>query len=82
MLLDEAFVEPFRESWFELESVRVVDEVDWLATLRRDSPPWVLMVSDKLRHCRPFFFSGVWESGLANESLQPSRVVPPLGDSE
>jgi len=56
VLLDEAFVEPFRESWFELESVRVADEVDWLATLRRDSPPWELMVSNVLRHCRPSFF--------------------------
>ena len=39
MVLDEAFVEPFRESWFEFESAGVEDEVDWLATLRRDSPP-------------------------------------------
>jgi len=38
-MVGEAFVEPFRESWFESESVGFVDEVDWLATLRRDSPP-------------------------------------------
>lgn len=62
MLLDEAFVEPFRESWFEFESVRVVaDEVDWLATLRRDSPPWELMVSNKFASLSALFFSsGVW----------------------
>lgn len=78
MLLDEAFVEPFRESWFELESVRVADEVDWLATLRRDSPPWVLMVSNKLRHCRPFFF--LWGLGVGlgqRESAAVARCPSP-----
>lgn len=39
MVLDGAFVGPFRESWFEFESAGVEEEVDWLATLLRDSPP-------------------------------------------
>lgn len=87
LLLDEAFVEPFRESWFELGSVGLVDEVDWLATRRRDSPPWVLMVSNTMCYRRPFFFSffffdsEAWKLDWANKSLRPSRC-PSLGDSE
>lgn len=74
-LLDELFVVPFRESWFEFESVGDVEEVDWLATLRRDSPPWELMVSNEIASLPAlFFFSFFLFSRGFGSRTWPTRV--------